>query len=470
MNVRMPERGVALVLLVLAAGCASAPPRRPPAAPRPAPTYTAVVRVYEGPDSAADNKIPGARVTLGGRELVADASGNVAFEALAGGRYEACAGADGWKRVCASGDLPGAAIDLVLERDVPPILPLRIDGRFLVAGDSPTFRGLFQSGLALLARPPTDRDQFLDQTRALGLNGIRVFAGALAWANQTAPGAAAALPELLDAAAARGLRVQVAAITDSGTGYDVGAHLRAIAAIVAAHPNALLEVANEPWHPTQSDEVNDPARLLALARSRVPAGVIYALGAGAEDEADAGGHYATDGGAFNTAHLDRGRDTWNQVRRLREIAGISEATRKPAMSGEPIGAAEPSELVDPVSKKPRQRRTDPEFFFAMGALCRGFELGCVFHSQDGLEAKPLGPVTTACAQAFLAGWRAIDTTDRLQFLNAGWPGSPVAKANFESGVTRAYSFVAASRRCRTAPSRQGCPPSASPTATRRSAR
>jgi len=39
----------------------------------------------------------------------------------------------------------------------------------------------------------------------------------------------------------------------------------------------------------------------------------------------------------------------------------------------------------------------------MGALCRGFEIGCVFHSEDGLYARLLGPNQRACAEAFIAG-------------------------------------------------------------------
>lgn len=321
-----------------------------------------------------------------------------------------------------------------------PILPVRIDGRFFVT-DAGTFRPLFQSGLTLLVRGPPERAAFLDETRALGFNGVRVFAGALPWAGQTPEHARQTLHTLLDEAAARGLYVFVSALTETRTGYDAEAHLRAIATIVKVHPNALLEIANEPWHPTQSDEVNDPKRLLALARRAVPAGVPYALGAGPEDEPDPSGHYAFAGGAFNTAHLDRGRDAWNQVRRLREIEAVSAATKTPTFSGEPIGADE--RMGGATGTK--QRRNDPEFFFALGALSRGFELATVFHSEAGLQGQRLGPTQRACAEAFIAGWRSLNTAERLQFLNARWAGSPIEDANFDGGVVRAYSFVSGSK-------------------------
>lgn len=316
---------------------------------------------------------------------------------------------------------------------------VRVDGRFFVTVRG-TFRPLFASGLTLLMRAPADRAAVLDEMALLGFNGVRVFAGALPWAGQSPEAARGILPALLNDASERGLYVYVSALTETRTGYDVAAHLRAVSELAANAPNALLEIANEPWHPTQSDEVNDPQALAALAGRCVPAGLPYALGASAKDEPDASGRYAFDGGAFCDAHLDRGRDAWNQVRRVREIAAISEATRKPVMSGEPIGADE--QMGGPTGTK--QRRNDPPFFFTLGALCRGFEVGAVFHSEAGLQGRRLGPVQRLCAAAFVAGWRALDTSERLQFLNARWSGSPVADADFDR-VVRAYSFVAGGR-------------------------
>lgn len=312
---------------------------------------------------------------------------------------------------------------------------IRIDGRFFV-NDAGTFRPLFASALSILVKPLEEQAAVLEEDAALGFNGIRVFAGDLGWAGQTPDGARAALPGLLEAAAARGLYVYVSAITGSISGFDVAAHLRDVAAMCAAAPNALLQIANEPWHPSQSREVNDVAWLLALARRVVPAGVPYDLGAAAQDEVDGDGQYPTDGGAFNDAHLDRGRDKYNQVRRVREIAGISENTRKPAISGEPIGAAEQS-----VSGK---RESDPAFFWILGCLSRGFEVGTVFHSDDGLQARLLEPNQKACATAFVAGFRSLDTAARLTFKNTGWDDSPIAAADFKK-IVRAYSFIEGGR-------------------------
>lgn len=319
-----------------------------------------------------------------------------------------------------------------LHPPIPPPTRVRVDGRFFV-NDAGTFRPKFASYLASLGPNAPPMSAGLEEYRQLGFNGIRVFAGDLPWAGQTASQARGQLPTLLTEAEKRGLYVYVTAVTGAASGFDVEAHLRSVATTCAAHPNCLLEAANEIGHPTQSSTVNTIPTFLSIARRSIPVGVVWALGSPlGRDEMDPQGHYPTDGGLFNDSHLDRGRDDFNQVRRIREIAGISEATRKPAMSGEPIGANE--------IRQPGRRNNDPEFFYTMGVLCRGFEVGCVFHSEDGLNARPLGPVQKQCAEAFIKGWNAIPTQARLEYQNAGHANSPVDKADFTK-VVRAYSFI-----------------------------
>jgi hypothetical protein len=302
---------------------------------------------------------------------------------------------------------------------------LRIDGRAFV-NDAGTFRPIFTSGLALLARSSDEMRAFLDWAARTGFNGIRVFAGKLGWASQSAAQAKARLPELLSEAAARGLYVEVTAITDSRDGgYDPADHFRAIARIAEQANNAILEVANEPYHGTQADAIHSAETLLALGRqSSLP----FALGAAHDDESVEMG-----GGSFVTAHLDRGRDKWNQVRRVRELAVLGDTTRKPVVNNEPIGAAE--------SPQPGRRESDPAFFFCMGALNRVFEVAGVFHSEAGLNATLPGSVQQACADAFVEGSRIVPSEDRLAFKNATWADSPVVKARFDDTIIRAYTGV-----------------------------
>jgi hypothetical protein len=241
---------------------------------------------------------------------------------------------------------------------------------------------------------------------------------------------------LLEDTEKRGLYTYLVAITGSASGYNIETYLSQVAGLCAAHIACVLEVANEIGHSSQSSLVNDPARLNDVARRVVPSGItVWTLGAMlGQDEVDQSGKYPPNGAApSNTAHLDRGRQPWpDMIRRVREIAGISENTGKAVFSGEPIGAAE----VD----SPGRRSADPNLFFTYGALCRMFEVNCVFHSEDGLQARKLGPKQLESARAFLDGWAAVATDARLSYQNAGWAGGDPPVASF-SGATRVYSGI-----------------------------
>lgn len=303
---------------------------------------------------------------------------------------------------------------------------LSIDGRFFLRG-ADTFRPIFTSALSILRPDRSDDDvrAFLDWAVATGFNGLRLFAGRLSWANQTAEGARARLPFVLAEAASRGLHVEVTAITDSKDGgYAVGEHARAIGDLLTTA--TILEIANEPWHSSQSDSVHGAGFLAGLGRG------VFALGAAQSDESD-----AMAGGSYVTVHLSRSRDKWNQVRRVRELENLSSATHKPVLNNEPIGADEQAQ--------PGRRESDPAFFFCLGVLNRLFEVGGVFHSQAGLHADLPGPQQQRCAEAFVTGSRSIPTDDRLHFENAGWRTSPIKTARFTETVVRAYTGVSGDR-------------------------
>jgi hypothetical protein len=318
---------------------------------------------------------------------------------------------------------------------------LRINGR-MFANDAGLYRPVWASCLAAL-RPGHDYGPALDQITLLGFGGVRVFAGPLPW---TQPATALRsvydrLPTFLGECAARGLYVEVTALTETGLGYDKGAHLDRIAEILPSRGHCVLELANEFEHHSQNLDVQWLRQRATLNRDHW----LTAIGAPNEDEpsdpAKGPQTWGGTGGSYGTAHLDRGRDTWNQVRRVREIEACSAFAKMPVLNNEPIGAAEPG--------TPGQRRTDPEFFFTLGALNRLFEVGGVFHSQSGLLAEPLGPVQTACAQAFVRGSRIwpIDGP-RLRYMNSnvngGWSDSPVQSHNVNTCV-RAYAGVADGR-------------------------
>lgn len=325
------------------------------------------------------------------------------------------------------------ALRLFLEawHAVAAIEPIHVEDKFFRLPSGEQFRPIFASTLAILPKSPEERAAVLDEVAALGFNGVRIFGGDLDWAGQTPALGLERAGTVIDEASARGLRVMLTAITGSRSGYDVRSHLGQLAGICNARINCILEAANEYYHPTQSDEVNDPDRLFRLARDAIPGGMVWALGAPAFDEPQAENTWTIPSGSYVTVHLDRGRDKWNQVRRVRELFAVLEAARKPVINSEPIGAAE--------NAQPGRRENDPAFFFALGALNRLFEIGGVFHSEDGLNGRPLGPVQRQCAEAFVAGSKIIPSASRLDYKNAGFHDSPVK--GFDGGV-RAYSFIA----------------------------
>jgi hypothetical protein len=265
----------------------------------------------------------------------------------------------------------------------------------------------------------------LDEAYGLGFDLVRVFCGALPWCGQELSHVYDGLPRLLEECTARGLNAYLSYNTEAGTGYDLTAHVDRLEAIARAYPVVVLrEVANEPYHDTQGGRL-EPERCAELA-ARMSAPVGY--GAAADDEST---EYA--GGAFAPVHLDRGRDPWNMVRRVREILALSETTGTPGFNQEPIGAGEVSE--------PGRREANPAIWYTMGALNRLFCHGSgVFHSQSGLDAQPLGPNQRTCAIAYLDGVDVWPGAHHLQYLNTGHQGSPVLSANFDR-VVRVYSGI-----------------------------
>jgi hypothetical protein len=305
---------------------------------------------------------------------------------------------------------------------------LRVAGRFL-QNDKGDYRPVWNDALSILSHSQDDMKSYLDWNVYRGFGGIRVFAGDLGWANppQTPQIALDALPTLMALSQDRGLYVEVTALTGTSTGYNVEHHVREVNRIVSSYINPVVEIANEPYHGTQSEKVHDPAYLLQVSNLIDP-DIIVALGASIDDESDA---FA--GGDYVTVHLDRGRDDWNMVRRVRELENLSASTRKFVMNNEP--------------KKAGSQLADPAIVFTMAVLNRGFEVGGIFHSDAGLMAVVPDAAQDHFAAEYIAGSRVITTNQRMNFQNAGWATSPIKSAYFDDGVqggtglVRAYSFM-----------------------------
>jgi hypothetical protein len=206
-------------------------------------------------------------------------------------------------------------------------------------------------------------------------------------------------------------------------------HVDEIGRIVTAHPNAVLEIANEPVHPSQAPEVHRPEVLAALA-ARLPREIPVSLGS--IERGDGFGE-----GDYLTWHSPResGRAGWGHVLALAEGADILARWKKPVVSDEPIGAG-------PVFQ-PGRRDDAPARFRAAALLTRLAGLGATFHYEAGLQALVPEGRELECFNAWNEAWTLLPAdVERLGvFRAAGTSGSVVARYDRDR-VTGIYERVA----------------------------
>jgi hypothetical protein len=297
----------------------------------------------------------------------------------------------------------------------PPHLQI-LNGVFRSSGTPFQWRGITAFRLVEMVAHGrrADAAAFLDWAASRRLTVVRVFTMARSLFDLPPAEGVRALPDLLDMAAARGLHVEVVALADTkDLRTDIDAHVKAIGQIALTHPNAIVEIANEPAHPTQAPSVHDPRELRRLA-ALVPAGVPVSLGSAEEDAAYAGAAYAT-------YHFPRagGGTPWGHVLRLAAGARFISEWKKPVVSDEPIGAA-------PVSVAGR-RDSDPDRFRAAALVTRLAGMGATFHYEQGLQAQIPTGVEARCFDAWNEAWALLpaDIETGGQFRTAGDPGAAV---------------------------------------------
>ena len=259
---------------------------------------------------------------------------------------------------------------------VPPI-HLGIRGTvFEKSGARFDWRGITAFRLAEMIARGREHEAvaFLDWAAQQKLTVVRVLLMAKHLFQLTPEDGRRALPRLLELAAARNLYVEAVFLADTAAiALDHEQHVSDAGAIAGAHSNALVEMANEPWHPTQDVRLHDPAYVKKLA-ALVPAAVPIALGSAEENAGYADGRYVT-------WHAPRssGQDGWGHVLALAEGAKLLAEWKKPLVSDEPIGAGDA--LV------PGRRDNEPSRFGAAAALTRLAGLGATFHYEGGLQAR-----------------------------------------------------------------------------------
>ena len=187
---------------------------------------------------------------------------------------------------------------------------------------------------------------------------------------------------MLELAKRRGLYVEVVALADTARlRVDAPRAVKSIGTICAAYDNCLLELANEPGHPTQAAALHDPAYVKSLA-ALVPKGVLLSFGSVEYGDGFGGGDFVTWHAprAYPVAALDAG-------------AMLLKRFKKPVISDEPIGAAE--------TTVPGRRASDPEVFRQMARRSKQLGLGATFHYEGGLQARVPEGRELACFEAWM---------------------------------------------------------------------
>jgi hypothetical protein len=286
---------------------------------------------------------------------------------------------------------------------------------FLQAGAPFEWRGITAFRLAefIAHGRETDAAAYLDWARSQKLTVVRVLLMAKHLFALGHDEGMTALPRLLQLAAERQLYVEAVVLADTAElSVDFEAAVKAAGAIAASHPNAIIEIANEPWHPTQSSFLHDAANVAALAKL-VPGEVPVALGA-----IERGDGYAAAGG-YATWHSPRSNaeEGWGHVLALADGAALPLKWSKPIVSDEPMGAGE--------VYQPGRRDNEPARFAAAAVMTTLAGLGATFHYEGGLQARVPSGRELACFSAWSSG---------LDALNAMPAGGEFRKAADLTGV------------------------------------
>jgi hypothetical protein len=280
----------------------------------------------------------------------------------------------------------------------PPSRQLRTDGTHFVTPDGRDFqwRGITAFRLVDYVADGEEAlaSRYLTWAASQGLTVVRVLTMMSGQFDLKPADGRRALPRVMQLAAELDLYVEVVALAGTASiPVNLQEHVDEIGRILVAHPNGLLEIANEPVHPSQSPEVHKPEVLKALA-DRVPSDVPVALGSIERGDGFGGGDYVT-----WHAPRDAERRGWGHVLALAKGAELLHRWKKPVISDEPIGAG--------AEVEPGRRDNAPSRFRAAALLTRLAGLGATFHYEGGLQARvPTGP-ELECFSAWNEAWTLL---------------------------------------------------------------
>ena len=269
--------------------------------------------------------------------------------------------------------------------------PISVDGRQFVdaAGKPFHWRGItsFQLAEMIASGREAEAAAYLDWAKSQALTVVRVLLMAQHLFELTPEEGRRVLPRLLDLAKERGIAIEIVALADTrDVKIDYEAHVREVGRIAMEKGNAFVELANEPGHPTQSDQVHEAAFLQKLA-ALLPEPLVVALGSLEYGDGFAGGDYAT-------THVPRGDEGWDHVFEVATRAERVARSNKPVVSDEPIGAGPEYQAG--------RRDNAPARFAAAAALTRLTGMEATFHYEGGLYSRiPTGPEADS-----LSAWKA----------------------------------------------------------------
>ncbi len=307
---------------------------------------------------------------------------------------------------------------------------LRIEGTHFVQPDGTAFewRGITAFRLVDFVADGQEEEAatYLTWAASQGVTIVRVLTMSGSLFDLRPEDGRRALPRMLELAATRGLRVEVVALADTlAVPVNLQEHVDEIGRIVTAHPNAVLEIANEPVHPSQSPEVHKPDVLAALA-ARLPREIPISLGSIERGDGFGEGHYLT-------WHSPResGRGGWGHVLALAGGADLIARWKKPVVSDEPIGAG-PALL-------PGRRDDSPARFRAAALLTRLAGLGATFHYEAGLHARLPAGRELECFDAWNEAWTLLPPgVERFGVFRVGGTPESVVTAFDRTAILGVY--------------------------------
>jgi hypothetical protein len=252
----------------------------------------------------------------------------------------------------------------------------------------------------------------------------RIFTTAKLMFDLPAAEGLAYLPDTLTLAARAGLYCEVVACADTAgwTPAQIRAHLAGVDAICDQHPNALLELANEPLNITQSPD------LPAIIKAYRPVTRPYCIGA-ADGPND--GDTQFDGGDYINVHSDRSTaERWREVRHTKEVGDKARAQRKPANDDEGF-----------------KDTSDPEKWRARAVLCQMQGIGHTIHLESGKSCRIPTGAELQCFNAAVEGWALVPRCEPSSYRNARAAYSPVKDASLvdedhpDGAAVRVYASV-----------------------------